>query len=241
VADDQEKKSIEPDEISIEDIDRMLSEEHPDFAAMVDQVSKEKLSLSQISLSQADTELAEERAKWEQSGRFGKLLFKVYPGIARNSLQFKNFKFWCRGIALSQWIRLKNFSYFLITAGRKQAWKFIKSKASDAGQFISAKKENFGKLSWKLKLFLLGLIVTMGGTTFFIYRSFTKGVIPVGDELFIPSLERYANNIEAYDPENEVEPFYDNLRSLKNAKNGCELDEVEKLGEQSHGSFRVLS
>ncbi len=217
MAEDPENKNPEPEEISVEDLDRMLAEEHPEFSAMVNEVSQEKgLSLSQIIISEADYALTEEKERWEKSGRLGRTLLKVLPFLPKLSLRTKNLKFIFRAFLLSLWIRFKNFAYFLATEGRVQAFLFLKTKANETAEALGKKRKAFGKLSKKLKLAFFGILLATAGTFAFIYQSYTKGVIPVGEELFIPSLEKYASSTEDYDPETEVEPFYDNLRSLKN-------------------------
>jgi len=217
LAEDPENKNPDPEEISIEAIDQMLAEEHPEFSAMVNEVGREKgLSFSQITISEADQALTEEKESWEKSGRLGRILLRLFPGLPKISLRSKNLKFVLRAFLLSLWIRFKNFVYFLATDGRVQALLFLKLKISEFGEALERKQRAFGKLSKKLKLAFFGILLGIAGTFAFIYQSMTTGVIPIGEELFVPNLEKYASSTEAYDPETEVEPFYDNMRSLKN-------------------------
>lgn len=229
-------------ELSAEDIDAALMEEDPDFISTVDEIGKDTtLSLSQIIISEGQQALNDEKDAWASSGKLGRLVYKVFPLAPHVSLRLRKLRILIFDFLRAIWVRIKNFVYFLATEGKGKVLRGIKDFLSAQKEKLSESQRNFRYLSWKLKLAFFGIVVLMGVTGFFIYRSLTAGVIPVGDELFLPTLERVASDVYDYDPKTEVEPFYDNLRSATNMilmpRMVVNLRKSSKSGQNPMGAY----
>ncbi len=204
-------------ELSDSALDEALGEEDPEFLKSVSEIGADKtLSLSQIIITDEEQALNEERDAWQNSGKLGKAIYRVFPGIARISVVLKKWQFLIFAFLRAEWVRTKNFFYFLATDGKNKILGAVKHRASATKEAIDESQRTFKYLSWKQKLSFFGILVLIGGTGFFIYRSLTHGVIPTNTELFIPTMERLATEVSEYDPETEVEPFYENLRVSAN-------------------------
>jgi len=210
--------SIEVDEeLSDADLDQAIAESDPDFLKTIGEIANDKgLSVSQIVVSDEDQALNEEKAAWEKSGKLARTFYKVLPFLPFLSLKLKKWKFSIFSFLRADYIRLANFFYFLATDGKNKLLAKIKGGIGAITEFVSESFRQFRYLSGKLKLAVFGIIILFLGTSFFIYRSVTRGVVPIKDELFIPSLERVASEVYEYNPATEVEPFYDNLRAPTN-------------------------
>lgn len=229
-------------ELSVDDIDAALLEEDPEFLKTVDEIGKDTtLSLSQIIISEGQQALNDEKDAWANSGKVGRIIYKVFPFAPHVSLRLRKLRILIFDFLRAEWVRIKNFVYFLATEGKGKVLRKIKGFLSAKKESLSEAQRNFRYLSWKLKLAFFGILVLMGGTSFFIYRSLTAGVIPVGNELFIPTLERVATEVYTYDPKTESEPFYDNLRSATNMilmpKMVVNLRVSSKSGKNPMGAF----
>jgi hypothetical protein len=233
------------EELSEQDLDTALGEADPDFLNSMTELGKDKdLSLAQIVISDEQQALNDERDAWEKSGRIGKAVFKAFPGIAKLSLLSKKAEFFAFSKVRTIWIYAKNFFYFLATDGKNKLIGGIKHGVHVVTDQIDEAQRNFRYLSWKLKLSFFGILLLVVGTGFFIYRSMTQGVIPIKNELFIPSMERYATEVFEYDPETEVEPFYENLRVSGNIllipKMVVNLRKSAHSGENPMGAFEFF-
>lgn len=206
-----------PRELTDEDIDALLANESPEFSTALKEIEGDKsLGLNEIEISDEEQELSEEIHLWQNAKGFRSKLVKVLPFLPRLSLRVKRLKFRIFHFSRGIWVRIKNFSYYLATDGRTKATGVLKSNFHSVQEFLGHQKESFKSLPRVKKVFAIGIVLAAGVTTFFIYRSLTHGVIPESTELFIPSLESIADETYDYDPETEVEPFYDNLRATQN-------------------------
>lgn len=218
-----EPKQTEPISVAVEQeltddaLDQIIGESDPDFLKSVGEIGQDKdLALSEIVITDDDHALSEEREAWENSGKIGRALVRALPGLPAFSLKLKKLKFVLFAFLRANWVRVKNFLYFLATDGKNKAIKKVKGGISTITEGISEALRQFKYLKPKLKIAVLGILVLTVGTSLFIYRSLTRGVVPVRDELFIPTLERIATEVYEYDPATESESFYDNLRSPTN-------------------------
>lgn len=204
-------------DLTDDDLDQVIAENDPEFLQAVQEIGGDKdLSLSQIVISDEDQALNEEKDAWENSGRIGKLFYKALPGLPVFSLKLKKLNFTLFALARAAWVRLTNFLYFLATDGKNKVIQGISGGVGAITGSISESIRQFKFLRFRLKIAVLAILFLAVGTAAFIYRSFTQGVVPVKDELFIPTLERVASDVYEYDPATEAEPFYENLRAPTN-------------------------
>lgn len=238
--------SVAPDqEITDAELDDILQEEDPDFAKSVSEIGQDKdLSISQIEMSDEDQALAEEKEAWAHSGKIGRALYRFLPGLPLASLKFKKLKFSVFSFLRAEWVRAKNFLYFLGTDGKNAVLFEFKDVGHGLKLIITDGLTAFKTLSWKSKLAVLGIIVMIVATSAFIYRSVTHGVIVEKTELFMPTLERIATDVKDYDPKTEVEPFYENLRASSNIllipKMVVNLKRTSQSGSNPMGAFEFF-
>ncbi len=215
----QPTNSFSPNEaeISDEDLDAAISDADPEFLEALGELSKDKeLSLSQIIISDADQALNEEKEAWARSGKLSRILFRFFPFVAFLSLLIKKIRFWIFSFLRAEWIRAQNFYYFLATDGKNKVIGKIKNTSDQFFDSINESERNFRYLKWKMKLAFFAIFLLLIGTVLFIFRSFTAGVVSKNSGLFLTSLENVATDISDYNPETEVEPFYQNLRVATN-------------------------
>jgi flagellar basal body-associated protein FliL len=222
-----ESKPTSPNQVSValdetldlEGIDKILEEEDPEFAKALGDISKDKsLSIVEISLTDQESALAEEKERWANSQGIRKLIYKLFPLAPRFSLLFKKLKFRLFALARSLFIRLKNFGYFLATEGKKKALEKVKAGGKAAKDSIGSGVKSFSRFSLKLKFFLLAIIMFAGGAGFILFKALTGHLVPEPKDLFLVSIEEVADKVETFDPSKfeDVEPFYDNLRAAAN-------------------------
>ncbi len=233
------------EQMSDQDLDDALGEADPEFLKSMNEMGKDSsLSMAQIVVSDEQQALNDERDAWEHSGRLGKAIYRSFPGIAKLSLQTKKLQYKIFTLMRSVWVRSKNFFYFLATDGKNKVLGTVKKGVHAVTDRVDEAQRNFRYLSWKLKLSFFGILLLIAGTGFFIYRSYTHGVLSPKDELFIPTMERYATEVFEYDPETEVEPFYENLRVSGNIllipKMVVNLKKSAHSGENPMGAFEFF-
>lgn len=209
-----EKISVAVDlELSVEDIDKVLAEEDPEFLNQLNQVSQDKnLSLPSIEISDEDQALNDERDAWAQSGKFGRSIFRVFPAVARMSLALKKSKFKLIAFYQDRKVRVKNFLYFLLTTGREKTLAAIRLRVANTKEKLSQASDKYRYMSGLGKLMVAATFLLAIGTTVFIYLSVTRGVFRAETSLFVTSLEGVADEVNTVNPDDEKEPFYDNLR-----------------------------
>lgn len=232
-------------ELSDSALDEALGEEDPEFLKSITEIGADTtLSLSQIVITDEEQALNDERDAWQNSGRIGKAIYRVFPGIARVSVTLKRWQFNIFSFLRARWVSIKNFLYFLATDGKNKVLSAVKTGVHSGKETVGESLRNFRYLSWKQKLGLLGILVLIGATSFFIHRSVTRGVVPTHTELFIPTMERLATEVFEYNPETETEPFYENLRVTGNIllipKMVVNLKKSSQSGENPMGAFEFF-
>lgn len=212
--DSTEKLSVAIDhEMSTEDIDKVLAEEDPEFLKQLNQVSEDKnLSLPSIEISDEDQALNDEKDAWAQSGKWGRALYRVFPAVARISLFIKKQKFKFIAFVQDRKVRLKNFLYVLMTNGKEKAKQGIQRQFAAFKESKSKASDRYRYMPVLGKLMVLATLALAVGTSAFIYISLTRGVFRGETNLFTTSLESVADEVYDVNPEDEREPFYDNLR-----------------------------
>lgn len=232
-------------ELSDSALDEALGEEDPDFLKSVTEIGADtSLSMSQIVITDEEQALNDERDAWQNSGRIGKAIFRVFPGIARISVTVKKWQFLVFSFLRARWVGIKNFLYFLATDGKNKVLGAVKTRVHSGKEAAGESLRNFKYLSWKQKLGFFGILVLIGATGFFIHRSVTRGVVSTHSELFIPTMERLATEVSEYNPETETEPFYENLRVTGNIllipKMVVNLKKSSQSGENPMGAFEFF-
>lgn len=205
-------------ELSLEELDKVFQDEDPSFLSQVDGIGKDtNLSLSDIDLDNLDEALYQETQFWRNSSGWRYILFRIFPGTPLTSLRIKKAKVFLRFKIQSLLDGLKGYIFFLATEGRKKIQSAAKEVLLLSLSKIKSFTLTFARLPWKTKLIGLLAIGMLAGTAALIIKiKFSGGLVPSEKGLYIKSFDEVATSVETYDPEKDVEPFYDNLRSAPN-------------------------
>lgn len=212
----QDGNDMTADDLAAADlVDTILAEEDPEFLKSLNSISQDKeLGILEESENVLDPlkVLEEERKKWKQGHKISQFIFKIFPWIVFLSVAFKKASVAIKKNSLATLIRIKilflgGLSFFKYL-GREVFWKGAK-------HFLKKTKEGLSKFksfSLKRKLGVIFSFILLLGAIGFSWLSYKKGVVPHKFDLFILNLEKKATAVYFYDPENETEPFYENLR-----------------------------
>lgn len=94
--------------------------------------------------------------------------------------------------------------------------KLVKEKISKIFEDINEALRQFSYFDTKKKLFISGFVLLCILTVAYAYIAVTRQILSPKDHLFMLSLEEMAQESFKYDPETEVEPFYESLRVSQN-------------------------
>lgn len=171
--------------ISLDDLDKVISEQDPSFglevATIVSQENSADLNIEMIDL---DRLLAEQEAK-----SFGSRLKRLLR-------KFKNF---LTGLQTTAFYFLKDELPSLLKNGKNALGGFT-------GR-VSEMLRQFGFKPRRFKLLVAAFVLLCGGTAFVLFLMLTKGIVPEQEQLFIQSLDSLAEQRWSYDPKTEQEPF----------------------------------
>lgn len=175
------------------EVDQAISVEDPEFQNSIKELASEQAK-SELNIEMIDIDHV---LKQEQDQSFPakikKLFRKVYSFFIRLSM------------ALINW------------ADVAAHW-FLK-QIKNLGHLIKQMLYNFKALSGKQKVAFFGIVLLIAGTVFYSYRALTRGWIHEGEPLFIDSLEAWSSEKYFYDPQKDMESFFDSVRVAQNLFN----------------------
>ncbi len=202
-------------EMTLEDLDAFLELEDPELSKKLGEIGNDKsLKAADIVFTLKDIEKSAEKDWWDKQKGLLKIFNKI-PKIYLLSLGIKKIFQFIRDRMIGLSIRAKNFTYFLATDGRKNIQASILNGVHAVTGKISAVSKFFKKLSLKLKLAFLMLIVGTFGVGFAVYTLVTKDLIHTHDDLFLLRLSQVADSSITYE-DSTLESFYENLRASQN-------------------------
>ncbi|WP_413582457.1 flagellar basal body-associated protein FliL [Bdellovibrio sp. HCB288] len=198
--------------LSLDSLDSILEKEDPEFAKSLQTIGPDDPS-NPIVIEESDLEykLADEVKYWERQDGWRKKLVKFLPFIPR----------------ISYFIRLQHMALRLSWRKfKEQAIQFLKNLGPNLkqgiGNLIAGLKSWIGNLVTTIKGFsvvqkigLAFLVVATGVGGVVLYKIATNKLIPAHEELFLPTLEEWADKKEIYQAD-QVEPFYDSTRVAQN-------------------------
>lgn len=195
--------------LSLEQLDSMILSEAPDFADELKEM-KSLPSDGSIDLDVVDTgqTFIPDENPWKDPIGVRKLLVMVLPFLPK--LWEFQYTFFAK-----IYMRRMRLKVFLREAGPKTL-QALKSGGKASANFTKGRLAAFKVLSWPLKIVALSLILLGLLTAVFVYRSMTRGVLPGDQEYLIASLEEWSVNSYKYDPESEMDSFYDSPRTIQN-------------------------
>lgn len=202
---------VEGGELSLDDLDKVISESDPEFAASMSEVANEKLEIEIADDSDFEYTFALEERAWAQKTGLAGKLYKIFPGIARIAYLYNLYR---PKLILKIRSRRESTIAFLLALPQWSKQK-IGAISGSIKQGLDVFSNNFRSRSTLGKLglvgILLGSIASLIGAVFLI-----RGLIPPPPDLFINSLDEWAEHEVIYDRNTEVESFYDSTRAMQN-------------------------
>lgn len=205
-------------ELDIDDVDRFLDQQDPDFTRNVGAIGKDK-NLKAADIDDLDVEAAalfEETQKWAQSRGLRRLIFRVFPFAPRVSIGLRRLWFKLLKGLRTAWILAKNESHDFLIRAWKGTIQGIKDGATNSKEAWRNYRMEMRRMPKRIKrlYYLTGLIVILAGVG--IYYAVTGKILPKDKDLFLTNVEDIASESFEYQPGEDQELFYDNLRSMPN-------------------------
>lgn len=196
-------------DLSLEQLDSMILSEAPDFADELKEVkslpSDGSIDLDVVDLGQT---FPEKENPWQHPIGLRKFLVMILPFLPKLwELQYS--------FISSLHLRRARLRAFLLELGPRTV-QGLKSGGKASVEISKEKIQSFKGLTWPLKIVAVSLILLGLFTAVFVYRSVTRGVLPGDEEFLIASLEEWAVQTYKYDPETEMDSFYDSPRTIQN-------------------------
>lgn len=199
-------------ELPLEELDKVIASSDPEFAADMASVAQEKFNNDILDDSAFEYTLEIEIKSWEQKKGFAAKVFKVFPGIAKiNFLIIKT-----KNTFQSKFVLVKQKLLLFL----KSIGPYLKAKINSIGSTLSGLASAFGtnfkeKSKWGKVWFvslLLFSIASLVASVMILY----KGMLAPPKSPFLSSLEEWAVSVDGYNPETEVESFYDSTKVVQN-------------------------
>jgi flagellar basal body-associated protein FliL len=204
-------------DVTPENIDAFLELQDPEFSQKLTDIKKDsELWAANSEVDLDSIELHDEIALWRDAKGLKRSCYVVLPFLPRISLAIKKLKFRLFAFSHATTIRAKHFFYYLATTGRKKAQAKIIDGFKAMGAFVSALFSDVGRLSLRLKLALLGLILLLGASGGVFFLTWKGKLIPKERALFMTDLSIQADEIHEVVASGGFENFYDNVRSTPN-------------------------
>lgn len=225
-ADPAENSEEETSLLSLEEMDALLAQD-ADFSQSLSQLGPNEEIM--MGLDEEDFALpqdfAEEVKYWKLARGRRSRIYHIFPPIVVLSyiwrtlrMKSREFKVWALDFAV-------NFG--------PNTLKVLKRALSAAKENISEAMRSFRYFKPLKKLAVFGFIFLIIGSGFVVYRVSTKGLLPPQEELFIGSMEEWAEKSYSYNPETETEAFYE---STHNSQNMISLTKMVVNLKRSAGS-----
>lgn len=196
-------------ELSLDQLDGMILSEDPNFANDLEDVkslpSDGSIDLDVVDLGES---FPEKENPWRHPNGLRKVVVTILPFLPKLwDFQYRLFS----GLHLFR----ARFKTSLREVGPRLL-RSTKSAAQSGAEYSKGRIAAFKALNRSLKIIAANLILVGMLTAVFLYRSFTQGVLPPEKELLTASLEEWAVQVYKYDPESEMDSFYDSPRTIQN-------------------------
>lgn len=182
--------------LSVEEMDRLISEEDAEFGSVVESIHAGSPSAdTRIELLDLDALLEEENAKSLKARirRLNKRLYAYYMSFTASAVYF-------------------------VTTRIPQFAKLVLGRLSALAATIKEALRQFGFKPLRYKLTVFGFIFLCAVSGVFSFWLFKHG-IPEDPPLFAHSMAEFAVSTETYDPSKDLEPFYESVRAAQNVFN----------------------
>ncbi|MGE5085398.1 MAG: flagellar basal body-associated protein FliL [Bacillota bacterium] len=199
--------------LSLDNLDSILAEEDPEFAKSISEIGPDDPSLSVV-IEEADLEyhLEDEIKYWKESSGWRKRLAVILPFVPKIAFKVKlarlNLRLSMRKFKESARENIRHLGPNLLS--------LLKNAGASVGGALSHGLIDFKGFPLAKKLAFVGLVLITAAGGVVIFKVATHKLIPASEELFVSSLEEWAQDKYFYDPKSEVESFYDSTRAEQN-------------------------
>lgn len=198
--------------LSLDNLDSILAEEDPEFAKSLGEIGPIDPNAAEIDSDGAYT-IEDEKKLWLKGSAFRQKLAKSFPFLPSLSFKLKI----QRAALRLKWIDAKEKLRIGIKAAGPATLKAIKSGLGKVKEAVGTGLAAFKEFSLVKKLAFVGLIAATFAAVFVGYKAINHKLLPEDQDLFLPSLEEWAQAKYLYDSKEEpMESFYDSTRTSQN-------------------------
>gem|GEM_PF-1157004 len=201
---------IESGMMSEEELDNLIQSEDPEFYGNVIGIAGTAVDGAELYEYEEDED--DKDPLWGRPNGWRKVVKKIFPYAPKIAKKIKRFR------ERLKWIFLSSFDI---------ARKIIKEEFPRLGKILFTRLLKLrDELQKKLKIFTawplkkkIGFVVVLGVggiITLLTFRVLTKGILPKEEDLFIRSLEPWAQITYVYDPNEKRELFYESGNASRN-------------------------
>lgn len=211
---ENETPEVESEEtLSLESLDSIIADADPEFAQSLTEIGPDESGGIEIYNEGLDLEytLEAETKRWKEAQGFQRKLIIVFPFLPKISYKFKI----KRTLYRLSWIKFKEQAVYRLKNAVPLLLAWLKSQAVKVKIFIHEGLDAFRAFSLFKKIALAGLIIVTGAAGYLLFR-LSKGPLIPKSEFFVASMSDWAHEKYLYDPETQVEPFYDSTRTSQN-------------------------
>ncbi len=210
---EDQNKDAAPEEnseelLSLDNLDSILAEEDPEFANSLNEIGPDEaidVDIYNESLGLEYT-LDDEVKLW--TGKREKLA-KFFPFLPKISYKIKMKR---TNMRLT-WTKFKEQSIHNIRNARPLLLGWLKKQIQKLKEGVGNGLAAFKTFSRVKKLAFVGLLVATGASGVLLYKLVNHKLLPPESELFVLSLEEWAQEKYQYTAEDQVESFYDSTRT----------------------------
>lgn len=209
----------EDQELSPEKVDAILKEKDPEFIKSLEQIHHEDSNEYSDEKFDPGFTLEDEKNNWQQKNWLKRNLARFIPLIPKTSYKYKAAKAY---IPFFKRKAKKNLKYFFthfkpIILNNSQRL-FIKIKDAVTSSVTSVVTE-IKSYSRNKQIGLAVFVLIASFSTTVVYKVLTHKLFKVQKELFLLSMDEWAQEKYFYGPEDHVEAFYDSTRMVQNILN----------------------
>lgn len=199
--------------LSLDNLDSIIADEDPEFASGLQEITPQNIgNLDSDSDLEIEYTLDYEKRHWiGMPGLRGKLV-KFFP-----FLPFLSYKIKMKRTSMRlTWTRWKEQLIHGLRNLGPSILKWLKAQLDTMKSGMGTGLATFKNFSLVKKLAFVGLLILTVGAGFVFYKIGTNKLLPAEQDLFLPSLDEWAQAKYQYGPEDQKESFYDSTRTAQN-------------------------
>ncbi len=197
--------------LSLDKVDALLNAEDPDFIKSLRNIGPGGSSDKNKIETDFGYTLEDEFNKWKQKSWLKKMIARFLPFLPKAAYKIKFTKFLVRYKIGNLKIQTKYF----FTHFKPLCLGWIRRSISKSREFINDQIDNFSSFSQKKKIGLIVFWIIVGLSGNLIFKLINHKLIHVQKELFLLSLDEWAEEKKVQMPGDQVEAFYDSNRMVQ--------------------------